>query len=83
MINSWQCNDEHDQLYDLSCSLTEYIQCEFGDGIRVECGYEERVGYHFRLHGVEDIMSGKVSDSARDWLAANTPFRFELACDML
>src|SRR3954467_3814900 len=83
MQDRWTHNDEHDHLYDLSCSLTEFLQHEFGECVSVECGYEERVGYHFRLHGVLETLCGKVSDRARDWLSSNTPYRFELQTEEL
>lgn len=72
-------NPEHDRLYEVSVELTERLQNEFGlQDLRVQCGYEERVGYHFRIHGVAHEFIGKVADRARDWLAATTPFRFEI-----
>lgn len=82
MDENWTNNPEHDQLYELSCTLTERLQHEFGvKDLRIQCGYETRVGYHFRIHGVVAELFGRVSDRARDWLATTTPFRFEIQVD--
>lgn len=79
----WFTNPEHDHIVGLDATLADILRVEFSDnGIEVDCGVEGKgpYTYHFRIMNVPRNQWGFVSSKAIGWLAAMTPYRFEVQC---